>query len=123
MPPPCRSTRSNTYENVRVTRDRLALHRIEAAQLVETEDVIRVRVGEQHRVDPPDPVGERLLSQIGRGIDQDAGVVGNVEINRRPQTPVAGIARAAGAAVAADHRHAVRRPRAEKGDASRDRQG
>ena len=57
---------------VRVARDRRALQRVEAPQLVEPEDVIGVAVREEDRVDARDAVAQRLLPKIGRRVDEDA---------------------------------------------------
>ena len=101
---------------VRVARDRTALQRVEAAHIVEAEDVVRVRVREEDRVDARDPVRKRLLAQVGRGVDEDPRAIGHVDVDRRAQPAIARVGGSAGRARAADHRHAVRRAGAEHRD-------
>ena len=62
---------------------------------------------------------ERLLAQIGRGVDENRRAVRHVDDDRRAQAPVARVSRLARGAGAADHRHAVRRSGAEERDARR----
>ena len=76
-----------------VARDRAALHEVEAADLVEPEDVIRVAVREEHRVHARDAVRQRLLPQIGRGVHQDRRAARHVHVDRRAQPLVARIGR------------------------------
>jgi len=81
--------------------------------IVETEDVIGVRVREENRVDPADVVRERLRAEIGGGVDEDRGPAVGLDQNRRTQAPIAGIDRSADGAVAADGGNARRRPAAK----------
>ena len=82
------------------------------------------------RVDAPHVVRERLRAQIGGGVDENRAdrtpqtairadvspsLVSSMRIEGR-DAAVARIARVADGAVAADHRHAVRRAAAEDGD-------
>src|SRR3712207_8772188 len=46
---------------------------VQGAHLVKPHDVVGMRVGQQHRVDPADAAGEELGAQIRPGIDQDPG--------------------------------------------------
>ena len=90
----------------RVGRDRLVLlQRVEAPHIVESEDMVGMRMGEEHGIDLPDPVCDGLLAEIGRGIEQD-GDATQAQVEARTQAPVARIGRSADGAVAADHRHA-----------------
>ena len=93
------------------------LQHVEAAHFVQAHDVIGVAVREEDRVDARDAVRQRLLPQVGRGVDQDRRAVVDVDVDRRPQPRVARIGRPAHRARAADHRHAVRRAGAEERDA------
>src|SRR5436853_187635 len=58
--------------SIRIARDGPALQRVEAAQIVEAEDVIRMRVREEYGVDARNAVRQRLLPEINRRIDQEA---------------------------------------------------
>ena len=46
------------------------MHVVEAANVVEAEDVVGVAVGEENGVDAPDAVREGLDAQVGTGVDQ-----------------------------------------------------
>src|SRR5205814_2798679 len=63
---------------VPVARHRSALELVEGAEVVEAEDVIRMGMREQHRVNTIEPVGQRLLPQIDRRIDEDAKSIANL---------------------------------------------
>src|SRR6185369_5164350 len=76
---------------VRITRDGATLNRVETAQLVEPEDVIRVAMREEHRIDSRQFVNERLLPKVGTRIDKQLHVRGDIEIDGRPQPLVARI--------------------------------
>ena len=97
-----------------VDRQRPPLHFAEAAQIVEAHDVIGVGMGEDHRIEAVELFAQRLLAQVGRGVDQDFGR-GRFEMERGAGPLVARIGREADRAAAADHRHALRRARAEHG--------
>ena len=75
-----------------------------------------MRMREEHRIDVGDAVRQRLLAEIGGRIDENLRPVRDVDVDRGTQPPVADVGRPARRAVAADHRHAVRRAGAEKGD-------
>ena len=102
--------------DVAVAGNRGPLHRVEPAHVVESHDVIGVAVGEQDRVHAIEIVGEGLSTEIRGRIDEHAHPVGQFEQDRRPAPAIARVRRAAGAAAAADHRHAVGRPGAEEPD-------
>ena len=55
--------------------------------------MIGVAVREQDRVDARDAVRQRLLPEVGRGVDEDRRVAGHVDVDRRPQPLVARIGR------------------------------
>jgi hypothetical protein len=82
--------------------------------------VIRVRMGEEHRVNARKSMRERLLPQIGRRVDENPRTFGHVNINRRSQASIAWIGRTARRARAADHRDPVRRPGAQHRDRALD---
>ena len=117
---------------VRVARDGFLLQSIESTHLVESEDVIRVAVREQDRVETADAKRQRLRTQVGRRIDENppdprrdrrcrsaiarCSRLRQIDQHRRAHPAIARIGRSAHVAVAADHRHAVRRACAEQGD-------
>ena len=94
---------------------------VEAPHLVEAEDVIGVAVREEDRVDARDAVRQRLLRADRwpcRPAPMRTPPSGRVDLeeDRRAGAAIARIGRPADGAVAADHRHAVRRAGAEKRD-------
>ena len=101
---------------IAVARHGALLQHVEAAHIVHAEDVIGVAVGEENGVDAADPVRQRLLAQVGAGIDEQRRAVVGLDEDRGPEPAIARVGRPAGAAVAADHRHAARRSGAEKRD-------
>ena len=98
---------------VAVTRNRRLLHHVEAAHFVESHDVIGVAVRIDNGVDASDAVRERLHAQVRRRVDEHRRPAVGLNQDGRARSFVARIGRAAGAALAADHRHAVRRARAQ----------
>src|SRR5262249_48677873 len=54
-------------------RDRPAAQLAGHAQIVDAVQMIGMRVGQQHRVDPRGAGIEHLLAQIGRHVDQEVG--------------------------------------------------
>ena len=52
------------------------LQRVESPDLVDPEDVIRMPVREQQRIDVPDVERQRLGSKVGPGVDEDAESLG-----------------------------------------------
>ena len=125
-PPPFGVPVSNTYANIRwisyerrripEARHRALLQRIEPADFVEAEDVIGVAVREDHRVHAPKTEPQRLRAQVRPRVHQDGLPVVGFDVDGRAGARVARIWRRAGRAVAADHRHAVRRAGAQEGD-------
>ena len=101
---------------VGITGNRALLHLAEAARIVQAHDVIGVAVREHDRVDAADALLQRLLAQIGRGVDEDLRAVFDVDEIEGRVRRVARIGRAAHRAPAADHRHAVRSAAAQDGD-------
>jgi tetrapyrrole methylase family protein / MazG family protein len=101
---------------VPVTRDRRALKRVETAEIIEPEDVIRVCMCEEDRIHARESVLERLLPQIRSRVDKDARMFGYVDVNRGSEASITRIGRPARRAAAADHRNAVRRPGAQHRD-------
>src|SRR4029450_4847159 len=68
---------------ISVTRDRGALKHVEAAEIVKSEDVIRVCMREQHCVNARESMLERLLPQIRRRVDENPCPLRHVDVNRR----------------------------------------
>jgi len=92
---------------------RVLAARRDGAQVVDAVDVVGVGVGEQHGVHPVDPLRHELQPQLGRGVDQEAAPA-RLDQRRGAHAPVARVRRRAGAAVAADLRHAERGAAAEQ---------
>lgn len=90
----------------------------EHAQVVKAEDMIRVRVRHQYRIDLMNFRPQSLRAKIGRGIHEQALAL-VLNVNRRSQAMVVGIVRAADGAVAPDHRDAMACAGAQKSDAHR----
>ena len=108
---------------VGVARDRPGLERVELPQVVEAQDVVGVRVGEEHGVHAVDRVAEHLLTQVGGCVHQQARLPRHVHHDGGPQTRVARIRGAAHGAATPDHRHPVRGAGAEHRDPGRAGQG
>ena len=87
-----------------------------APDFVEAEDVVGVAVREEDRVHAADVVRQRLRAQVGPGVDQQLPAIVGRRSARTGAAAVARIGGPADGAVAADHRHAVRRAGAEKRD-------
>jgi hypothetical protein len=66
---------------IRIGRYRAALHHVEAPHFVETHDVIGVAVREEDGVHTRHAVCQRLLTQIGCGINQNSGSACRGKIN------------------------------------------
>lgn len=58
------------------------MNKIKRAQVVCAQDVIRVCVGKDNPFNGPDTVLNRLLTEVGAGVDQDSGVVGQGDAGR-----------------------------------------
>src|SRR5207248_1987230 len=78
---------------------------IKAADIVQSHDVIGVRVSEDDGVNAVDLVGDALRAELGGGIDQNMGVAVRDQ-NRGAGAFVVGIGAGADSAVAADHGNA-----------------
>src|SRR5262245_4111341 len=94
----------------------------ERAQVVNAVGVVRVLVGEEHRVKPVHLGVEKLLAQIRRGIDQntgDAGPIAPLHQQRRAPAAVSGVARIARAPAQRGARNATRGTGAEDREARR----
>src|SRR5262249_8992972 len=93
----------------------------EAAQVVNAMGVVGVLMGEEYRVKPVHLGVEKLLAQIGRGVDQDPGDAGSVAPfhQERVAAAVSGIARIAGPPAQRGTRNAARGPGAEDREARR----
>jgi hypothetical protein len=103
-----------------VERDGAALDEVEHPQVVEAVDVVGVGVGEEHGIDAADVVNERLLAEVGRGVDEERAATAGIEHfdqHAGAQPAVARVGRGADGAVAGDARHAGRGAGAEERDA------
>ena len=58
---------------VEIDVDRAALLDVERAQIVDAVGVVGVLVGVEHGIEPIDLGIQKLLAQVGRGVDQDPG--------------------------------------------------
>ena len=96
------------------TRHRHSIAQItEAAAVIQTHDVIRVRVRENHRVEPVDFFAQALDAEFRRRVHDDFYPVRR-DINGRPRAPVFGVRQKFRRIFLADERHALRRAAAEK---------
>src|SRR5262249_32679230 len=80
----------------------------EWAQIVETHDVVRVRVGGEHSVEVGDALADGLNVKVWSGIDQDRAV-SVLHQDRRPRAAIVWIAGVADTAITPQRRHAHRR--------------
>src|SRR5665213_1148900 len=81
--------------------------------------MVGVLVGHQHTVEPVDLGIDKLLTEIGRGVDQDAGEAGRARALDQERGPPPAIPRVVGIASAPAERrtrHAHGRPAAEDGE-------
>jgi hypothetical protein len=64
---------ADPFQDIRfaVAGDFPTLGRIERSKLVDSMDMVRMRMGIENGIDPGDPVGKRLLSKVRGGIDKD----------------------------------------------------
>jgi hypothetical protein len=97
------------------TWHRLFRQPIEAAKIIQADDMIGVIVREKHSVDAFDLVGDALQAQLGRRIHQDVQVAKSHK-NARPRSLISRIIGRANRAFAADHGHAVRRAGSQNND-------
>ena len=99
----------------RVDRDRPEIVGI-AAEIVEPHNVVRVRMSEDDRIEPPNIFPQRLGAEIRAGVNHP-GALGRLDIDRRAQPLIARIWGMTNLAVAADRRHALRGSGPEEGKA------
>ena len=85
-----------------------------APEIIEAHDVIGVRMRENHRVQIADIFAKRLGPKISPSIHHPR-TFRRLNIDRGAQPIIARIGRPADVAIAANHRHALRRAGAEKG--------
>ena len=81
------------------------------AQIVDAVHMVGVAVGVNHAIEVADAFAQKLLAQIGRGVDQNAGCAVAIIALDQQRTPGAGvfrIVRVAVAPVPAKARHAAR---------------
>jgi len=108
---------------ISVTGNRRALKRIEAPQIIKSENVICVCMRKEHRVHAREPMLERLLPQIRCRVDENPCAFRHVDVNRWSQASIAWIGRTARPTCTADHRDAVRRPGAQHRNCAADHCG
>ena len=89
----------------------------EAPQLVQAEDVVRVTVGVDDRVDARQPLRKRLAPQVGRRVHQHLRPIVVGHDDGGAESLVFGRRRLADGAGAPDHRDALRSAGAEERDA------
>ena len=89
----------------------------EAPQLVEAEDVVRMTVGVDDRVDARQPLRQRLAAQVWRRVHQHLRPIVVGDDDGGTESLVFGRRRLADGTAAANHRNSLRRARAEKRDA------
>jgi hypothetical protein len=94
------------------------LFEVEGANIIESHDVIGMRVCEQNRIDAFDTSAQGLLAEIRRGIDENA-VILELDVNGRTEPLVARIIRAANGAMTAYCGHTYAGARTEHRDAER----
>src|ERR1041384_7892239 len=87
-----------------VERDLSVRAKRQRAQVVESQDVISVRVRVEHGVELLDALADGLFAKIRAGVDQYAPAV-VVHQHRGPGTPVVRVGRSAHLAAAADGRY------------------
>ena len=100
---------------VAVNGERGFLADVERPNVVETQDVVGMAVGEQDGVEAVEPGAQGLLAEVGSGVDDDVLIVAR-EKQGRAQTIVAGVFGTADAAVTAESGHAHGGPGAKDGD-------
>jgi hypothetical protein len=95
-----------------------ALPEIKRADIVQSHDMVRVRMREQNSIHPFDPRAQCLLTQIGGGVYQDA-MTPILHQDRGPEPVIARVVGRAHRAVASDGRDADASARTEHRDAKR----
>src|SRR5450755_846886 len=100
---------------IRVRVNRFALPEIERPDVIESHQVIGVRVREQDEVESGDRLAKQLRAQVGRRVDQ-AELAVALDLHGLTKAFVLWIRRCADGAAAADDWNAGRRPRSEKRD-------
>ena len=95
---------------VGIDRNAVALNEGERPKVVDPMDVIGMLMGVENGIQAPDIGSEKLVAQIGCGIDQHRGDravrAGFFEQDRAAPAPVLGVRRIACAPADADARHA-----------------
>jgi hypothetical protein len=84
-------------------------------EIIEAHDVIGVRMCKNDRINTVNILAERLCSEIGPGVHHKRAL-GRFHIDRGAQPLIPRVRRAADFAIAANHRHALRRAGAKKGE-------
>ena len=87
---------------------------VEDPQVVDPRNVIEMRVGQEHVIDPCQAFPQRLLTEVPAAVQEDVPAAAGDQ-QRSVGALVARVGGQAGRARAADHRHPVAGPRAQKG--------
>ena len=95
-----------------VTRDLLAVDRVETAEVVKARNVVHVRVGERNGVDLGYAALYARETELRRRVDEKRRAVGRRNVCAAAPAAVARICRCADTARAADLRHSHGRARA-----------
>ena len=99
----------------RVDRDVMPLHEIEGPDIIETKNVIGVRVRVKNGIEARDTKAERLIAKIRRCVDQNSLFIQAKEY-RRTKPLIARVSGRANRAAATDHGHAYAGSGAEHQD-------
>jgi len=97
----------------RIDRHRLIFHFAESAQIIETKDMVGMRMRIDDRVDAGDGFAQTLRTKVWRGIDLDDHL-GRSQLNCASQAFITRIDGRAYSALAADYRNAMRCASAKK---------
>ena len=95
--------------------NRLVFEFTKAAQVVESENVVHMRVRVEHGIKAGDILAQALGAKVRSGIHNNRKR-GHLDMDRRTETLVSRVAGFANGAFATNHRDAMRCARAEKCD-------
>ena len=102
------------FDDVRaVNGDGVPQVKLEEAEVIETEDVIGVFVGVDHRVHDADAFAKQLLAKVGGGVDQEVAL-GETEDGAAARPLVLGITSGADRTIAANRGDSDRRAGSEQ---------
>jgi hypothetical protein len=100
----------------------LARERAEAAAVVHAHDVVRVRVRDQHGIEPTDALAQALDAELRRGV-HDQPRMRRLDVDGGPGAVVLRVGEEGGGVFLADDRHAIRGAGAEEDELERHRGG